>query len=408
MKISPLAPKEIKALDSVGGVELSAIAAGVKYKGRDDLMLVSFPDGAAAAGVLTQSTTASAPVHWCRNVLRHGIAKGLLVNSGNANAFTGETGAQHVKMSCETVAHHLDAQPTEIFIASTGVIGELLPIEKIIDNIKPLVLAQSKSNWLASAKAIMTTDTFAKTATETTSIGEQVVKINGFAKGSGMIEPNMATMLAFVFTDAEIPSGMLQELLNEANEETFNAITVDSDTSTSDTCLLFATGSAKNTIPQSVEDTLLDDFRHSLSDLMRDLATQVIKDGEGASKFIQVRVAGAQSKKDARLVAKTIANSPLVKTAIAGEDANWGRVVMAVGKSGILVDPHRLAVSFGGVQITQGGEVADNYDESQTTQHLKGSNIQLDVNLGMGEHESIVWTCDLTHDYISINADYRS
>jgi glutamate N-acetyltransferase/amino-acid N-acetyltransferase len=332
----------------------------------------------------------------------------LIVNAGNANAFTGATGKLHVKQTCQSVAENLGCTTEEVFIASTGVIGEYLPIAKIIDSTEGLVAAMESHHWLAASRAIMTTDTFAKVATRQTSIGSVPVTINGFAKGSGMIEPDMATMLAFVFTDADIQANVLQQLLVDANNDSFNAITVDSDTSTSDTCLLFATGTAGNECPTSISDASLDGFRDNLRTVMHDLALQVVRDGEGASKLIEISVTGAISDSAARKVAKTIANSPLVKTAIAGEDANWGRVVMAVGKSAEKIDLSRLKISFGGVCITNEGEQAEGYDESMVAAHLKDKEIFLQVDLGVGLGTSKVWTCDLTHEYISINADYRS
>lgn len=408
MKKSPLAPAQSAELPAIDGIRLATVAAGIKYQNRDDLMLASFTAGTTVAGVLTQSGTASAPVHWCRKQLSRSNPRALIVNSGNANAFTGITGELHVEQTCESVAHYLDCEPGEIFIASTGVIGEFLPIEKITGSMSTLVSALESDQWPAASRAIMTTDTFAKTATRQAMIGDVSVTLNGFAKGSGMIEPNMATMLAFIFTDANIQQSVLQGLLADANHDSFNAITVDSDTSTSDTCLMFATGNAGNIQPSSLLDKTLDDFRKSLNGLMHDLALQVVRDGEGASKLIEVSVSGAISASAARKVAKSIANSPLVKTAIAGEDANWGRVVMAVGKSGEEIDASKLEVRFGGVCITKNGQQIEGYDESLVTAHLKQKEIKLQVDLGVGSGFSTVWTCDLTHEYISINADYRS
>ncbi len=405
---SPLAPRDIADLTPIDGVKLGAIGAGIKYQDRFDLMLAEFSADTAVAGVLTQSATASAPVMWCKENLVSGSARGLIVNSGNANAFTGDTGARHVTSTCEAVANCIGCDSGQVFIASTGVIGEFLPIDRITGNVHSLHQSLSTQGWRNAAEAIMTTDTFPKVATRELSIGGVPVKLNGIAKGSGMIEPNMATMLAFVFTDAAISADVLRPLLTVANEVSFNSITVDSDTSTSDTCLMFATGAAANPVPQSVNDPILEEFTAGVVDLMQDLAIQVVKDGEGANKLIKVTVTGAENNQAAKRVAKSIANSPLVKTAIAGEDANWGRVVMAVGKAGEKISNPRLEISFGGVLITQGGRVVEDYDESEVTQHLKGQEIEVRAHLGVGDGQSEVWTCDLTHGYISINADYRS
>ncbi len=405
---SPLAPSNFPSLPKVKGVHLGAVAAGIKYPDRDDLMLAEFTPETTVAGVLTRSGTASAPVLWCRHQLSGGIARGLIVNSGNANAFTGNTGLRHVETTANAVADRIGCDPCEIFVASTGVIGEFLPIERITQNIERLHDSLSQEGWGKAAKAIMTTDTFPKTVTRNLQIAGVPVTLNGIAKGSGMIEPDMATMLAFLFTDAAIPADVLQALLVKANEGSFNAISVDSDTSTSDTCLMFATGVANNAFPSSATDPMLNDFMLGMTDLMQELAIQVVRDGEGASKLIEVVVTGAEDNSAAKRVAKTIANSPLVKTAIAGEDANWGRVVMAVGKTTENYSQADLEIRFGGVRITKNGQRIDGYDESQVTQHLKGQEIMLEVDLGAGTGRSTVWTCDLTHDYISINADYRS
>ena len=370
-------------------------------------MLAAFDAGTRVAGVLTRSLTASAPVLWCRERLAQGYAGALVVCAGNANAFTGRTGHRHVRETCEAVGGQLGCSPDEVLVASTGVIGDILPIGRIVDAV-PKAAAELGGGWEDAARAIMTTDTFPKGATRTAVIGDTTVKINGFSKGSGMIEPDMATMLAFVFTDAAIPGQVLQDLLVEANEDSFNAITVDSDTSTSDTCLLFATGAAGNAEPVSVSDARLAGFREALGALMQDLAVQVVRDGEGAEKLIEVVVRGAATDAEARVAAKAIANSPLVKTAVAGEDANWGRVVMAVGKSGARLVQRNLGVSFGGITIASGGGKVEDYDESLVTGHLKGREILIEVTLGAGAGSARVWTCDLTHGYITINADYRS
>ena len=407
METSPLAPARFPDLEDISGVRFSVAAAGIKYPGQDDLMLARFESGTTVAGVLTQSKTAGAPVLICRDHLNGGRASGLIVNSGNSNAFTGRPGDRHCQMICEAIAGSLGCEPKEIFIASTGVIGEPLPIHRIEDALAELC-RNSHARFEDAARAIMTTDTFAKGAGITGNIGDTRVRINGIAKGSGMIEPDMATMLAFVFTDAKIPAHLLQALLEDANTRSFNAITVDSDTSTSDTCLLFATGKAGNTPPAGIEDVSLEYFRRDLQALMLDLAKQVVRDGEGATKLIEIRVTGAENDPAAKVIGKSIANSPLVKTAIAGEDANWGRIVMAAGKSGMQVDRDKFGISMGRIAIARNGQVVEGYDEDRVTAHLKGQTILIDVDVGVGEGESVVWTCDLTHGYITINADYRS
>ncbi len=407
LKTSPLAPPGFPELPEVAGVRLAAVEANIHYRGRNDVMLAAFDAGTRVAGVLTRSLTASAPVHWCRERLPQGSASALIVCAGNANAFTGRTGYRHVRETCEAVGAQLGCSPDEVFVASTGVIGDTLPIGRVLDAV-PVAVAELGGNWESAARAIMTTDTFPKGAARTAAIGDTTVRINGFAKGSGMIEPDMATMLAFVFTDAAIPGKVLQDLLAEGNQDSFNSITVDSDTSTSDTCLLFASGAAGNAEPVSASDTRLAGFREALRALMQDLAVQVVRDGEGAEKLIEVVVRGAATDAEARVAAKAVANSPLVKTAVAGEDANWGRVVMAVGKSGARLDQRNLGVSFGGITIASGGGKVEDYDESLVTGHLKGREILIEVELGAGTGTARVWTCDLTHGYIEINADYRS
>ena len=408
MAKSPLAPDSFPELPDIAGITLATAAAGIKYAGRDDILLAVFSEQTTASGVFTQSLTASAPVMVCRDNLITSGARALLVNSGNANAFTGKTGDEHCARSQQLVAAALGCDPKDVFLASTGVIGELLPMEKFEEAVPGLIQNLDSDNWDKAANAIMTTDTFPKGASVKTNIGGRDVIINGIAKGSGMIAPDMATMLAFCFTDAKLPPKLLQQLLEEGNYKSFNAITVDSDTSTSDTCMLFATGKADNKDCTSIDDLALQDFRAALNDLMLDLAIQVVRDGEGASKLIRVNVTGAQSDKSARIIANAIANSPLVKTAIAGEDANWGRVVMAVGKSGQRADRDNLQIKMGGVLITENGEVVKGYDEKLVARHLKQQEILVDVDDGVGSGEFTVWTCDLTHGYISIYADYRS
>ena len=406
--VSPLAPKAIPTLSPIAGVKLGTIEAGIRYQGRTDLTLITVPKETSVAGVFTKSTLPGAPIVWCREALAKsgGRARALVVKAGNANVFTEEHGHEACRAIAAAVASQLNCLPQEVMLSATGVIGERLPFDRVIAKLPAIEM--DADNWLPAADAIRTTDTFAKVATSTARIGETIVTINGMAKGSGMIEPNMATMLAYVFTDAKLPPSVLDSLLRSSNESSFNAITVDSDTSTSDTVLLFATGSADHALIDDPDSEALQSFRKALGEVMINLAHQIVRDGEGASKFIAVTVKGASDSSEAKRVAKTIANSPLVKTAIAGEDANWGRVVMAVGKSETSVEPQNLAIYFGGQKITEDGGAATGYDEALLTKHLQGMEIDLVVDLGGGSGESTVWTCDLTHGYISINADYRS
>ena len=409
LKPSPLAPRGFPRLSPVPGVCLGAAASGIRYRGRDDLMLVNLAPGTTLAGVFTSSTTASAPVEWCRKQLSGRRARGLVVNSGNANAFTGAVGVKAVARTAKAAARALGCSASEIFIASTGVIGEMLTVERIEAALPDLAAQLSPSAWKAAANAILTTDTFPKGAGVKTQIGGVPVTINGIAKGSGMIAPNMATMLGFLFTDAKIPAGVLQKLLAELNARSFNSITVDSDTSTSDSVFLCATGAGKAHKPvRTARDPHLQAFKEALGAVMIDLAQQVVRDGEGATKFVTVAISGATSEKAARRVGLAIANSPLVKTAIAGADANWGRIVMAVGKSGERVRRSKLDIRIGGVRITERGARDPAYREPRVARHMKGRNIAIAVDLGIGRGAATVWTCDLTHGYIDINADYRS
>jgi glutamate N-acetyltransferase/amino-acid N-acetyltransferase len=409
-KISPLAPKVYAKLPPLLGVEIGTAAAGIKYKGRDDVLVIRLPEGTTAAGVFTTSKTASAPVDFCRANAAGGSGRIVVVNSGNSNAFTGKAGVATVKATAEAAARAVGCAETEVYIASTGVIGQHLDPKTVIDGIGTALFSASTDQWDKAARAIMTTDTYRKLATRKAVIDGATVTINGIAKGSGMIAPDMATMLAFVVTDAAIPAKVLQSLLSESTQSSFNAITVDSDTSTSDTLLLFATGTAMKDADAiaNVGDVRLRDFRAKLDELLLDLAHQVVKDGEGASKFIRIRVSGAENAGAARRIGMTIANSPLVKTAIAGEDANWGRVVMAVGKSGEAADRDRLAIRIGGVDVARDGEAVPGYDETPVAKHMKGEAIDIDVDVGVGGASATVWTCDLTYEYIRINADYRS
>ncbi len=407
--ISPLAPKTFAKLPPLAGVRLATGEAGVRYKGRTDVLMVTLAPGTQVAGVFTKSKTASAPVDWCKLQMKAGSARALVVNSGNANAFTGNAGMEGVRAVAQAAAAAVDCRAQDVMLASTGVIGEPLPAERITRILGDLAQRGDASGWRAAAEAIMTTDTFPKMATATAEIDGRRVTINGIAKGSGMIAPDMATMLSFVFTDANLPANILQELLSSGTKTSFNAITVDSDTSTSDTLLLFATGKgAKHPAISKAGDKTLGDFRRKLDAVLLDLALQVVKDGEGARKLIQIDVTGAENDDAAKRIALAIANSPLVKTAIAGSDANWGRVVMAVGKAGEKADRDRLKISFGGHVVAENGARAKNYDEAAATRAVSGHSVEIAVDLGIGKGKSRVWTCDLTHGYIDINGSYRS
>ncbi len=408
-QVSPLAPKLTPVLSPVAGVRLTGYECNVRYKGRPDVMLMELAPGSTIAGVLTKSLTRSAPVDLCRKNLKSGKVRAILVNAGNANAFTGKAGIQSVDRSVKATAAALGCKLGEVYIASTGVIGEPLADDKITSKLPAIVKALKPDAWPEAVAAIMTTDTFPKLATRTATIGGATVTINGFCKGSGMIAPDMATMLAFVATDAKIPADILQALLSRGADRSFNSITVDGDTSTSDTLLLVATGQGpKHPKPASAGDRLLKDFREKLEDLLQDLAIQVVKDGEGAQKLVTIDITGAASAAAARRIGLAVGNSPLVKTAIAGEDANWGRIVAAVGKAGEKADRDKLSVSIGGVEITRNGQRRPDYDEVPVAKHIKGQEIHLAVDVGVGTGKARIWTCDLTHRYIEINADYRS
>ena len=405
--VSPLAPKNFPDLLAVSGVALAAGHCYIKYANNTDVLLVELTPGTVAAGVFTNSKTAAASVDWCRKVLPEKEARGLIVNSGNANAFTGRAGIDAVNKIAGTASQLIGCQVEQIFVAQTGVIGEPLPVERITENL-PRLYSQLGSDWKAAAVAICTTDTYPKGATRTAEINGTRVNITGIAKGSGMIAPDMGTMLAFIFTDAAIAKPELQRLLVETADRSFNAITVDSDTSTNDSVVAFATGLAGNESHYSSEDETFASFRDAFQDVMIDLAHQIIRDGEGATKFVEIRLSGAENDKAAKTIALAIANSPLVKTAIAGEDANWGRIVMAVGKSGEMAYRDRLAINIGGIEIARDGGIVPGYNETPVTNHMKGQQILIEVDVGVGSGSAIIWTCDLTHDYISINADYRS
>jgi len=410
-KVSPFAPARLPDMPAVPGVRLAACEAGVRYANRTDLMLAVLDAGTAAAGVLTRSKTCSAPVLWCREGLARGKARALVVNSGNANAFTGKKGADAVRITAEAAAKAVGCAPHEVFLASTGVIGEPLDAGKFAHLLDGLAKLAKPDAFEIAARAIMTTDTYPKLATRTADIDGIAVTINGFCKGAGMIAPDMATMLCFIFTDASISQAALQGLLSTHVQTTFNCMTIDGDTSTSDTCLLFATGGAAKRGQQPVagaDDRRLEAFSAALHDLMRDLAVQVAKDGEGLSKFVTFEISGAESWAAARTIALACANSPILKAAIFGEDPNWGRVVMAVGKSGEAADRDRLSIWFGPHLVARDGERAAEYAEQVVADYMKGREIVIRADVGVGAGKATVWTCDLTHDYISINADYRS
>lgn len=407
-KISPLAPTSFSELPVIEGVMLGSANCGIRYKGRPDLLLVMLQAGTAVAAVMTTTSMPAAPVEWCKAALKSGTGRALVVNSGNANAFTGEQGVISVQHVVQATSKLVGCLEHEVFVASTGVIGQPLPDQKITDALPALVGAVSASNWDGAARSIMTTDTFKKQATRTAIIDGVEVTINGIAKGSGMIAPNMATMLAFVFTDASVPQPILQEIFSIACDRSFNSITVDSDTSTNDAALLFATQAVKHKEVHSSADAHVQDFIAKLQELLIELAQLIVKDGEGATKFITVTVQGAESEPAARRVGLAIANSPLVKTAIAGEDANWGRIVMAVGKSGEKAVQEKMSITIGDVLVASNGAVNPNYVEAPTARYMKGQNIDITVDIGAGSSQATVWTCDLTHGYIEINADYRS
>ena len=406
--VSPLAPKSFPDLPAVAGARFATAEAGIKYKNRTDVLLMAFDEGTVVAGVVTRSKCSSAAVDWCKANLPHGTARGLVVNSGNANAFTGAKGQKSVELTADFAAKALGCAPWEIFLASTGVIGEPLDASKFAGVLDTMATRLVDGPWMDPAKAIMTTDTFPKLSGSILEIDGAEVTINGIAKGSGMIAPDMATMLSFVVTDMPIAANVLKALLTRHNQTSFNSITVDSDTSTSDTLLAFATGKAAVEPITSLDDPRAEIFGEALRDVLFDLAIQVVRDGEGATKQVSVHVEGAVSDESAFRIAKAIADSPLVKTAIAGEDANWGRVVMAVGKAGEPADRDKLAIRFGDLLVAKDGERAAVYDEAATSAYMKGEDLELTVSLGLGTGRATVYTCDLTHGYITINGDYRS
>ena len=411
---SPFAPAEFPALPAVAGVRLSAVNAGVRYKtGRLDVMLAELAPGSVMAGTFTRSETRSAPVLWCQERIANQDmdANGplaIVVNAGNANAFTGSHGAKSVETVMEATGKVLDTPARNCFMASTGVIGEPLPAERVTAKLEELRGALTADGIDRAAQAIMTTDTFPKGASATADVDGTAVSVAGIAKGSGMIAPDMATMLVFVFTDAAIAQPLLQQTVAELTDTTFNAITVDSDTSTSDTLLVGATARAGNAPITAASDRGYPAFRDALRRVMHDLAIQVVKDGEGTTKFAAIKVTGAATDQAARRIGLAIANSPLVKTALAGEDPNWGRIVMAVGKSGERADRDRLGITFGDILVAENGWVAESYTEEAGATYMRRAELEIGVDVGVGHGSATVWTCDLTHGYVTINADYRS
>jgi glutamate N-acetyltransferase/amino-acid N-acetyltransferase len=405
--VSPLATP-LPALPPLAGVRLAAAEAGIRYKNRTDVVMMEVPAGSTAAGVFTSNQCPGAPIDWCRAALKGGKARLVVVNAGNANVFTGKAGRDACAATAKAAAKLAGCADKQVFVASTGVIGEVLPHDKLVAALPGLHASLSPDAWEAAARGIMTTDTFPKAATRTAKIGDTEVRISGIAKGSGMIAPDMATMLCFVFTDAKIPAGALQAMLKKGVDASFNCTTVDSDTSTSDTVLLIATGQAKHARIPAEGGRVLADFAAKLNDLLLDLALQVTRDGEGAQKLVRIDVTGAKTARSAKKIAMTVANSPLVKTAIAGEDANWGRIVMAVGKAGEPADRDKLSIGVGGVWMAREGGVVPGYDETPVVAHMKGREIDIAIDIGLGRGKATVWTCDLTHGYIDINGSYRS
>jgi glutamate N-acetyltransferase/amino-acid N-acetyltransferase len=409
--VSPLAPANFPEMPPIEGVRLATAAAGIRHPGRTDVLLALLDPGTTVAGVFTRSKCPSAPVDWCRAQLDAGLARALVVNSGNANAFTGKSGRAATRLTAETAARAAGCKPSEVFLASTGVIGEPLDATKFGSVMDRLVASAAPGAWHEAAKAIMTTDTFPKGAAAMARLGRSVATVCGIAKGAGMIAPDMATMLAFVFTDAPVSARVLQGLLTRGVTDTFNAVTIDGDTSTSDSLLAFATGAAAARGVEKIakaSDPRLHALRKALDAVLANLAEQVARDGEGARKLVEIVVEGAVSKASARRIALSIANSPLVKTAIAGEDANWGRVVMAVGKAGEPANRDRLSIWFGGIRVAHKGERDADYDEAAVSLAMRRPEITLKVALGLGRGRDRVLTCDLTKEYVAINGDYRS
>lgn len=410
MKVSPLAPENPPRLPPIAGLRLATMAAGIKYAGRTDLLMMMFDNPAVVAGVFTQSRCPSAPVDWCRRLLHAGeaSARAVVVNAGNANAFTGRRGAEATLMTANAASAALGCANNEVFLASTGVIGEPLDASVFGGALQQLAGQGDENGWSDAAEAIMTTDTYPKVSTATADVDGETITVNGIAKGSGMIAPDMATMLAFLATDMPVSRQLLQDLLGELVGGSFNAITVDSDTSTSDTVLLFSTASGNIPVLADKSDQRFDAFKTALGAVLHDLAMQIVRDGEGATKHIEIAVSGAESDESARKIALSIANSPLVKTAVAGEDANWGRVVMAVGKAGERADRDKLSITFGDVRVAVHGERDPDYVEETASEVMRKQDIRIGVDVGVGIGESRVWSCDLTKEYVAINGDYRS
>lgn len=405
--VSPLACP-LPSFVPVKGVRLGAAAAHIKYTDRQDLMMIVFDKGTSVAGVFTKSCCPGAPIDWCKACLSLGNARALVVNSGNANVFTGRAGAQATQITAAHAARLISCASSEVFLASTGVIGEILPTHKITDALPDLFNSLTEDGWEDAARAIMTTDTFPKAVSRQAKIGDKIVTIQGIAKGSGMVAPDMATMLAFITTDAKIGHDALQKLVSETVEISFNSITIDSDTSTSDMVLAFATGATGDNKIRDINDPSFAEFRRVFTEVMQELAIMIVKDGEGMSKLIQIDVSGGVDALSARRVGLAVANSPLVKTAISGEDANWGRIVMAVGKSGEPANRDTLSVGIGGHWIARNGMLIDGYDETPIQNHLHGRHITIQIDLGLGNGLARIWGCDLTHGYVDINGAYRS
>jgi glutamate N-acetyltransferase/amino-acid N-acetyltransferase len=405
--VSPLAVL-LPELPPLAGVRLGAAEVGIRYQGRTDVVMMEVAPGSAVAGVFTSNKCPGAPVDWCRGALKGRKARLVVVNAGNANVFTGQAGRQACEATAEAAAALAGCPARQVFVASTGVIGEVMPHQKLVAALPALHAGLRDDGWEAAARGILTTDTFPKAATRTALIGGHEVRITGIAKGSGMIAPDMATMLCFVFTDAKIPAAMLQKLLKQGVDRSFNCTTVDSDTSTSDTVLLIATGETRHPRVTAEGGAMLRDFARALDVVLMDLALAVVRDGEGARKLVRIDVSGAMNARSAKRVAMAVANSPLVKTAIAGEDANWGRIVMAVGKAGEPADRDRLSVGVGGVWMARDGTVVEGYDEAPVVAHMKGREVEITIDLALGRGKATVWTCDLTHGYIDINGSYRS
>ena len=409
LAVSPLAVP-FPVMPPIKGVTMGAARAGFYKHDRPDVLLMSFPKGAAVAGVFTRHGVGSAPVDWCQAALKvtGGVARGLVVNAGCANAFTGQPGAEAVQRTMDAVSYELGCRREEVLMASTGVIGVVLQYGKILNILQPTLEKLDEDRWSAAAQAIMTTDTFPKGASVETRIGDTPVRISGIAKGSGMIAPDMATMLAFLATDAAIAPAALQALLSPIIVRTMNAVTVDGDRSTNDTCLLFATGAAGNAVVSDAADPRLADFRVALEGVLLDLAQQLVRDGEGATKFVKLTITGASTEASARKIARTVCESPLVKTAIAGEDANWGRIVMAVGRADEPIVREKISIRFGDLVAARDGAVSPDYSEEAMSAYMKNAELEIAVDVGAGSASATMWTCDLTHGYISINGDYRS